>query len=160
MAKDWIQIRGDPSIREFLFHQERRNNQFDQDLVGVLEKVETLLCLYGIFHAKIHFSSGQVTLWLIDDPMRYRVFVGDEFLNLNFERDFTLHDYSSEAIIRSEQVNAILQGFNILRTKDPQIYLRSGSINVINGIVGLNFSCDGSHYLGYNDFLDELDTFF
>jgi hypothetical protein len=51
----------------------------------------------------------------------------------------------------------ILQGFKQLRLKDPQIYLRSGSLNVVNGIVGLNFSCDGSHYMSCNDFLLKMD---
>jgi hypothetical protein len=36
---------------------------------------------------------------------------------------------------------------------DEHIYLRSGSLNIYNGIVGLNFSCDGSHYMPWDDFL-------
>ena len=51
----------------------------------------------------------------------------------------------------------ILEGFRELRLKDPQIYLRSGSLNVINGIVGLNFSCDGSHYINFDEFLMRID---
>jgi hypothetical protein len=31
--------------------------------------------------------------------------------------------------------------------------LRAGSLNLINGMVGLNFSCDGSHSLSARDFL-------
>jgi hypothetical protein len=30
---------------------------------------------------------------------------------------------------------------------DETIDLRSGSLNIHNGIVGLNFSCDGSRYM-------------
>jgi hypothetical protein len=47
----------------------------------------------------------------------------------------------------------VLAEFQRLRTHDRHIYLRSGSLNVVNGLVGLNFSCDGSHYLDYADFL-------
>lgn len=36
-----------------------------------------------------------------------------------------------------------------------RIYLRSGSLNVVNGLVGLNFSCDGSHYLPVEEFLSQ-----
>jgi hypothetical protein len=47
----------------------------------------------------------------------------------------------------------VLDEFRQLRRFDRNIYLRSGSLNVINGSVGLNFSCDGSHYLDYATFL-------
>ena len=30
----------------------------------------------------------------------------------------------------------------------------AASLNIMNGFVGLTFSCDGSHYLDYRDFLD------
>jgi hypothetical protein len=32
-------------------------------------------------------------------------------------------------------------------------YLRSGTLNIFNGIVGLTFSCDGTHYIPYAEFL-------
>jgi hypothetical protein len=47
----------------------------------------------------------------------------------------------------------VLAEFKRLRTLDNHIYLRAGSLNVVNGLVGLNFSCDGSHYLNYAEFL-------
>jgi len=31
--------------------------------------------------------------------------------------------------------------------------LRSGTLNIFNGLVGLTFSCDGSHYIPYDEFL-------
>ena len=33
------------------------------------------------------------------------------------------------------------------------VYLRSSSLNLINGMVGLTFSCDGSLYINYEEFL-------
>jgi hypothetical protein len=36
---------------------------------------------------------------------------------------------------------------------DEMFYLRSGTLNIFNGIVGLTFSCDGSHYLAWDEFL-------
>lgn len=157
MPGDWIQIRGDPSIREFLFLQERKLNEFDKHLDKVLASVADLICNYGVFHAKVHFSSGQVTLWLVDDPLRYRVHVKEEFLNLNAYHAYPLKEYSRDAVINSGCISQILDGFKQLRLKDPQIYLRSGSLNVFNGIVGLNFSCDGSHYVNYDEFLLRID---
>jgi hypothetical protein len=41
----------------------------------------------------------------------------------------------------------------MLRNADETVYLRSASLNIVNGMVGLTFSCDGSHYLHYTDFL-------
>jgi len=157
MPNDWIQIRGDPSIRKFLFLQERELNEFDRQLDKVLASVANLICNYGVFHAKVHFSSGQVTLWLIDDPLRYRVHVKNEFLDLNAYHAYPLKEYSRDAVIRQDCISQILDGFKQLRLKDPQIYLRSGSLNVFNGFVGLNFSCDGSHYVNYDEFLLNID---
>ncbi|MDH3527334.1 MAG: hypothetical protein OEN52_10570 [Gammaproteobacteria bacterium] len=45
--------------------------------------------------------------------------------------------------------------FKVLRRSDKAVYLRSGSLNIINGIVGLNFSCDGSYYLHYMALLEQ-----
>ena len=157
MPDNWIQIRGDPSIREFLFLQERKLNEFDEHLDEVLSRITELICNYGVFHAKVHFSSGQVTLWLVDDPLRYRVHLKDEFLNLNAYHSYPLKTYPRDAVISREYLPSILDGFKQLRLKDPQIYLRSGSLNIINGIVGLNFSCDGSHYIDYEEFVQKID---
>jgi hypothetical protein len=157
MPSNWLQIRGDPSIREFLFLQERKLNEFDQHLDEVLDRVAELICNYGVFHAKVHFSSGQVTLWLIDDPLRYRVHVKEEFLGLVVPHVYPLKAYTRQAIVGKRRIYPVLDGFKQLRLKDPQIYLRSGSLNVVNGIVGLNFSCDGSHYMAYDEFLLKID---
>ena len=42
---------------------------------------------------------------------------------------------------------------------DDTLYLRSGSLNIFNGIIGLNFSCDGSHYIPYDEFLNKDHAF-
>jgi hypothetical protein len=105
----------------------------------------------------VHFSSGQVTLWLLDDPLRYRVHLKNEFLKLNAYYTYPLKDYTCDAVISPQSITQIFEGFKKLRLKDPQIYLRSGSLNIMNGIVGLNFSCDGSHYINHNEFLLKID---
>jgi hypothetical protein len=38
---------------------------------------------------------------------------------------------------------------------DETIYLRSGMLNIFNGLVGLTFSCDGSHYMPWDEFLEK-----
>lgn len=149
----WLQIRGDPSVRQFVFEQARIANDFDKHIDEVLARVEVLILGHGVFHAKVHFSTGQVTLWLLEDPLRYRVHVKEEFLDPDICLAYPLQTYTSEAIIPSPEIPKVLGEFKRLRMLDHHIYLRSGSLNVVNGMVGLNFSCDGSHYLGYADFL-------
>jgi hypothetical protein len=39
------------------------------------------------------------------------------------------------------------------------LYLGTGSLNVVDGMVGLTFSCDGTHYLPDGEFLDKPDSF-
>ena len=153
MTQRWLQIRGDPSVRQFVFEQRREKGAFDERLDEVLARAGRLLRDYGVFHAKVHFSTGQVTLWLLSDPLRYRVYVKDEFLDPAFCTTFPRVTYTSWAVVRRREVARVLGEFKRLRTQDEQLYLRSGSLNVINGLVGLNFSCDGSHYLDHADFL-------
>ncbi|OGI37364.1 MAG: hypothetical protein A2V91_04305 [Candidatus Muproteobacteria bacterium RBG_16_64_10] len=153
MTQRWLQIRGDPSVRQFVFDQRREKGAFDERLDEVLGRAGRLLRDYGVFHAKVHFSTGQVTLWLLSDPLRYRVYVKDEFLDSAFCSIFPRMTYTPWATVPRRTITRVLGEFKRLRTQDEHIYLRSGSLNVINGLVGLNFSCDGSHYLGHADFL-------
>jgi len=55
--------------------------------------------------------------------------------------------------VPAEYVLPVLEHFRMLRQADENIYLRSGSLNIFNGTVGLNFSCDGSHYMNFLEFL-------
>ena len=153
MKARWLQIRGDPSVRQFVFEQARVASDFDRRLDDVLARTEVLLREHGVFHAKIHFSSGQVTLWLLQDPLRYRVHVKEEFLNPMFCLPYARTPYTRLATVPEAVVPQVLAEFKRLRSHDQHIYLRSGSLNLINGLVGLNFSCDGSHYLDYAEFL-------
>ena len=153
MSRRWLQIRGDPSVRQFVFEQARASNEFDTRLDEVLERVEMLILVHGIFHAKVHFSTGQVTLWLLSDPLRYRVHIKEEFLDPELNLAYPRIPYTEEALVPSPEVPRVLAEFKRLRMQDDQIYLRAASLNVVNGLVGLNFSCDGSYYLSYAEFL-------
>jgi hypothetical protein len=58
-------------------------------------------------------------------------------------------------------MNPILENLARLRHADENIYLRVASINLINGMIGLTFSCDGSHYMPYDEFLQKnIDFWF
>jgi hypothetical protein len=153
MRSRWLQIRGDSTVGRSVFEQGRVQNEFDMRIDEVLARVEALILRRGVFHAKMHFSSGQVTLWLINDPLRYRVHVKEEFLDPDICLAYPCQPYTEEALVPTPEIAKVLAEFKLLRTQDNHIYLRSASLNVVNGLVGLNFSCEGSHYLNYAEFL-------
>ena len=155
MRTRWLQIRGDPSVRQFVFEQARVPNEFDRRLDEVLARVEVLILRHGVFHAKLHFSTGQATLWLLNDPLRYRVHVKEEFLDPDICLVYPCVPYTAEALVPTPEIPKVLAEFKRLRMQDKHIYLRSASLNVVNGMVGLNFSSDGSHYLNYAEFLTQ-----
>jgi hypothetical protein len=160
MPQKWLQIKGDPSVREFLFQQSRVESLFDTELVQIHEIVQTLLTRKGAFHVKVHYSSSQLTCWFSDDAYRYRVYVREEVLAPDFIdqfRDVSLDHL--QPVINAEDIYAILEEFRRLRTTDETIYLRNGSINLINGMIGMTFSCDGAHYIDHKTFFEKLDTF-
>lgn len=80
MPDKWLQIKGDPSIREFLFQQSRVESLFDEKIDEVHDIVKTLLMNEGAFHVKVHYSSSQISTWFSDAAYRYRVYVREEVL--------------------------------------------------------------------------------
>ena len=154
MTRRWLQIKGDPSIRQFLFSQERQVSLLDNRFDAVAKRAVHMIKDRGVFHVKFHFSSSQITLWLLNDPFNYRVTMVDEFLDPVLLVKFPNHSYPAEAVLQQPEIRPVLERFKQLRFSDDTVYLRSGSLNIMNGSVGLNFSCDGSHYVDYREFLD------
>jgi ABC-type siderophore export system fused ATPase/permease subunit len=64
-----------------------------------------------------------------------------------------------KAIVDTVCIARVFQQFKELRFTDETIYLRAASLNIVNGMVGLNFSCDGSHYMHYEEFLEKSMPF-
>ena len=58
-------------------------------------------------------------------------------------------------MIPRSEIRKILHAMQALRQVDTTIYLRTASINIFNGMVSLTFSCDGSHYMPYAEFLSK-----
>jgi hypothetical protein len=155
----WRQLRGDPAIRGSLFEQQRVESLMDRNMDEVLPVIEELVTESGVFHCKIHFSSSRATIWLMDDPFRYRLLGYDALADPDVCLAYPHRDYPVDAAIPAKHIRPILNGFRRLRYADEIIYLRSGSLNIFNGMVSLNFSCDGSHYLPHNEFLDPQSPF-
>lgn len=151
----WMQLRGDPAIRAGLFLQERVASPMDQQIDLVLDVLAELITVHGVFHAKLHFSSSRATLWLIADPLRFQIHGIDELTQPDLCLAYPRTAYPANAEIPAYAVKTILERFRDLRFMDETIYLRSGMLNIFNGVVGLTFSCDGSHYMPWREFLDK-----
>lgn len=155
----WRQIKGDPAIRQNLFQQERVTSAMDEYLDQVNDIIANLICKRGIFHAKLHYSSSRATLWPYKRPYEYQLHVLDEIINPDVCLAYPAHSYPVEAKVPEHQVRLVTDRLKALRNADETIYLRSGSINIINAMVGLTFSCDGSHYMSVDEFLDKPESF-
>lgn len=149
----WRQIKGDPSIRGTVFHQTRVASEMDHQIDTVLGVVEGLMVDHGVYHVILHFSSSRAVIWVVDDPFRYRLLDIQALVDPNSCLAYPRRPYPADALVPAARVRNVLEGFRTLRLMDEMLYLRSGTLNVFNGIVGLTFSCDGSHYIPVDEFL-------
>lgn len=155
----WRQIKGDPAIRGQLFQQYHVPSLMDQHLPQVHNIVANLICQRGIFHVKLHYSSSRATLWEFDRPHQYHLHVLEEIISPDVCLIYKKRIYPADAMILPSMVKKILNKFEMLRNADDTIYLRSASINIVNAMVGLTFSCDGSHYMLADEFLKKPNSF-
>jgi hypothetical protein len=149
----WVQMRGDPAIRGGLFAQQRVESLMDRRIDEVLDLLVELIAVHGVFHGKLHFSSSRATLWLVDDPYRFRILDIEDLTDPAICLAYPSRPYPGDAAVPLARVREIFRTFKALRFMDETIYLRAGSLNIFNGVVGLNFSCDGSHYMPWHEFL-------
>jgi len=160
MPEKWLQIKGDPSVRSFLFQQQRVESLFDASLDQVHALVAALLTCKGVFHAKIHYSSSQLTCWFAREPFCYEKFLGAEVLEEGFLERFPDADHAGRIpVIDAAGIDRLLGEFRRLRLTDETIYLRNAAVNLINGMINMSFSCDGTHYIDHRTFFAKLDDF-
>lgn len=153
-ASSWIQYRGDPAIRGTLFQQQRVVSAMDEVLDEVMDIIADMMRYHGIFHVKIHFSSSRASFWSLDDPYDYNIHMLDEIVDPERCLAYPRRTPHKRTQVAHEDIGRVLDQFKALRHADETIYLRSASFNIINGMVGLTFSCDGSHYIHFKQFLD------
>lgn len=153
--RQYRQIKGDPAIRSGLFLQQRVESLMDTQLDNVMAILQELMLEHGVYHCQIHYSSSRVTVWHVDDPFVYRILTMDELSDMSICLAYPRRPYPERAIVPKDDILEIFKQFSALRFADRTIYLRSGSLNLINGFIGLNFSCDGTHYLIYDEFLQK-----
>lgn len=155
----WQQIKGDPAIRGTVFQQTRVESLLDKNIDQAMSILEELIVDHGVFQCVLHFSSSRATVWTMDDPYRYRILQSDAFSDPDICLAYPHHTYPEDAVIPAARTGSILRGLEALRFADDTIYLRSASLNIFNGLISLTFSCDGSHYMLYSEFLDKDEGF-
>ena len=153
--RGWQQIKGDPAIRGALFSQSRVQSTMDDHLDDVFSIMQELMTGQGVYHGKFHFASSRATVWHVDDPYDYRILTVEELIDPDTCLAYPRRPYFERATVPPEMIMPIFRQFGALRFADETIYLRAGSINIVNGMVGLNFSCDGSHYIHWQEFMDK-----
>jgi hypothetical protein len=151
----WRQIKGDPAIRGTLFQQSRVESLMDRNIDRACAILEELLTERGMFQGSIHFSSNRSIIWLTDDPYRYRILDHEALIDPDVCLVYQHHPYPKNALIPQQYIGKILNGMRQLRMADETIYLRTSTINIFNGLVSLTFSCDGSHYMSWQEFLEK-----
>ncbi len=151
--KRWTQAKGDPSIRSNLFNQSRVESLLDSRVDEIIALLVELMSCHGVFHGKLHFSSSRATIWTMDNPFSYRILDFESLTDPDICLAYPQRDYPDRAVVPVEKVAPIFAIMRELRYSDETIYLRAGSLNLCNGMVSLNFSCDGSHYIPYAEFL-------
>ncbi|WP_297461713.1 hypothetical protein [Ferrovum sp.] len=156
--RHWRQFVGDPPIGT-VPSQTRSKSVMDRHLDTVLSVVEELILDHGVYHVILHFSSSQAVVWVMDDPYRYRVLAMDMLTDPDSCMAYPKRPYPTDALVPAQQIRAVLDNLRELRSMNEMLYLRSGTLNIFNGIVGLTFSCDGSHYIPYDEFL-KMDRVF
>ncbi len=158
-SEEWRQIKGDPAIRSSVFLQCRIESRMDKDIAVACAIIEELITERGMFQGVIHFSSSRATAWFMSDPYRYRILDAEALSDPDICLLYPAHAYPEDALIPCDHITPIMNAMKKLRLTDETFYLRSASINIFNGMISLTFSCDGSHYMSWQEFLDKDETF-
>ena len=158
-SAEWRQIKGDPAIRGSVFQQCRTESPMDKNIDIAFAIIEDLIEERGMFQTVIHLSSSRATGWFVSDPFRYRILDNEALSDPDICMLYPAQAYPEDALIPQNRIVSILSALKILRLTDETFYLRSTSINIFNGMISLTFSCDGSHYMSWQEFLDKDETF-
>lgn len=140
-------------------NQQRHSSAVDQNIDYLIYVLSTLMQEHGIFHSNLHFGSACASLWSVDDPLNYQVHSVEELMNPELFQRYPKRSYDRHTLIEADRIPVVFAQLKVLRQSDDTVYLRSGSVNIINGRIELTFSCDGSHYLTVDEFLNHDLTY-
>lgn len=145
-------IRNDHSAQHGDFKQ-YKSNHFDDRLDDILKLCVELILNKGVYHLKIHFSSSQLVCWTFDNPYSYQVYTSEEIFSDNFMDLFAPLNTKLHSCIDKNKIIPILESFKYLRCGKEGSELRNASIHIINGYIGLTFSCDDTRYINFKNYI-------
>lgn len=155
----WRQFKGDPAIRKQLFHQRFVPRAMDEYIEDVINILDELVIERGVFRVAVRFPSSRATFWVTEDPYDEHTHILQEILDPSICLAYPKRAYPENAKIMTDMVRPILERFRELRKADEVVYLRTGSFNIISGLVEVNFSCDGTHLMPAEMFLEKDEEF-
>lgn len=132
----------------------RNPSPVDQNIDTLNHVLCTLMQEHGIFHCALHFVSACACLWSLDSPLSYQVHGIRELLDPQLFERYPKRSYDSHTRLELDRIPLVFAHLKALRQTNDKLYLRSGSINIINGQVGLSFSSEGSRYMRAEEFLN------
>ena len=132
----------------------RKTSDIDDNIDYLIYALSTLMQDHGIFQTQILFDSGICIISSLDDPLRYQIFSSQELMDPEMMLLYPKRDFDQRSTINPDVIPSVFAQFKVLRELDEDIYLRSGTLNCINGQIGLSFSCNGSHFMSAEDFLN------
>jgi len=148
----WRLSRDDIAMGSALSLLQRNASAIDENLDYLIYVLSTLFQEHGIFHSQLHFAGDQCMLWSLDDPLRYRVHSTEELINPELFLIYPKREYAEMAVVDPEKIPVVFAQLKALRTADDITYLQTGSLNIVNGMVGLRLSCDSSQNMYVDEF--------
>jgi hypothetical protein len=136
----WKQFRGDPSVRGTVFMQTRAHSVFDEHINEAIEGIAMLMREHGVFHSKIHFSSGRCSFWLYDDPYNYRLHGVEEIIDPELCLAYPVRAYPEKAKTPALRGRDHLPALRVAQYHErhdrPDLLLRRLALHVGRGISG------------------------
>jgi hypothetical protein len=105
----------------------------------------------GVFQATLDYDNGLALLWHLDDPYQYRLHSLQELLDPALCLIYPLTAWPARATLKPAQIGPLWQTCAALREAGEA--LSAVSLNTVNGMLGLTFSNESSHYLSAAEFL-------
>jgi hypothetical protein len=134
--------------------QKKRASEVDSNIDYLIYALSTLMQEHGVFHCKLHFDSERCNLWASQDPLNYQLHTIDELMSSELFDRYPATDFCERSVVTPDQIPTIFAQLKALRQADDNTYLHSGSLNIVNGLVGLTFSHDEPQYLSVEEFLN------
>jgi len=132
----------------------RKPSGIDKYIDRLIYVLSTLMQEHGIFQVQVHFDSSVCALSSVEDPFRYQIFSVQELMEPDLFLLYPKHDYDQRAAMKSDKIPGVFAQLKALRNIDKETYLRSGSLNIMNGQISLSFPGKDTQYLGQDDFLN------